>query len=725
MERVGERESFLFNYAAERPHESPGSSSSSTIVPRRRINSDDVDFNDVFGGPPRRFSVQTSDGTTSAEDAMSIRSFSSEKPVFGEEASVNRRKNHQSNDFFDDIYRSGDTLGRDFGTSLPASRIMSPSRPLPPNSEPFGASLPAHFSLPATLTNSMDYPTFVSSSSSKKEGNANGRSSPSYNLSRFSSQTMQEQDHFKSDVWSSSHASPLSNEFSPRKEESTYTGKPNDTERRGDYSDFSKSTEAPVCISEFHFSIYKWPQYEIPVVIPLHQRIKLRSKDKDKPNKSYSSKGRANEDTVSESLPTLTSNISVNSKYSKMPCEELEEANTLSKEETFRFPKEEVISQPLEALISRRNINESDDTVFSNKKEATVFTEEVQKPELKRVHSIIHDQINQQGGDITGKAEGKDNVAKTAKISNLNIGASKVVKEYEVEKISSHKKEVKKAISSHKTEVKEARSLGSPKNETENLKKGGARGKVKEFAKFFTQESISKKRNNSEARTQSCRWEGNITGTAVNDVSVAHASTFEMDTELHLPDASKLPDASFEVVEELEQQEKQHFPGSPIIHRSAEKSSSEEPNIHAAEPTADGSKFTPDEDIDDLSQMNYMIEELSEDQVNLSVTSEDHETTKALDAKIYKWSTGKKGNIRSLLSTLQYVLWAESGWKPVPLVNIIEGNGVKRAYQRAMLCLHPDKLQQKGATPHQKYTAEKVFDILQEAWDQFNLIGSI
>lgn len=123
--------------------------------------------------------------------------------------------------------------------------------------------------------------------------------------------------------------------------------------------------------------------------------------------------------------------------------------------------------------------------------------------------------------------------------------------------------------------------------------------------------------------------------------------------------------------------------------------------------------------------MNYIIEELSEDQVNLPVTSEDHQTTKALDAKIQKWATGKKGNIRSLLSTLQYVLWVESGWKPVPLVNIIEGNGVKRAYQRAMLCLHPDKLQQKGASPHQKYTAEKVFDILQEAWDQFNLLGSI
>lgn len=65
------------------------------------------------------------------------------------------------------------------------------------------------------------------------------------------------------------------------------------------------------------------------------------------------------------------------------------------------------------------------------------------------------------------------------------------------------------------------------------------------------------------------------------------------------------------------------------------------------------------------------------------------------------------------LNIFVQVLWVESGWKPVPLVNIIEGNGVKRAYQRAMLCLHPDKLQQKGASSHQKYTAEKVFDILQ------------
>lgn len=59
------------------------------------------------------------------------------------------------------------------------------------------------------------------------------------------------------------------------------------------------------------------------------------------------------------------------------------------------------------------------------------------------------------------------------------------------------------------------------------------------------------------------------------------------------------------------------------------------------------------------------------------------------------------------------ILWPASGWKPVPLVDIIEGNAVKRSYQKALLCLHPDKLQQKGATCQQTYIAEKVFDILQ------------
>lgn len=139
-------------------------------------------------------------------------------------------------------------------------------------------------------------------------------------------------------------------------------------------------------------------------------------------------------------------------------------------------------------------------------------------------------------GDITVKAEGEENVAKTAKLSKSNAGANKVVKEHEAKKFNSRRKE-----------VKEARTQDSPKNQSENLKRSGARGKVKEFAKFFNQESTSKKKNNFEVQTQSCRWEGKFTGAEVDYASVGHVGTLKIDTELHLPNASKLPDASFVV----------------------------------------------------------------------------------------------------------------------------------------------------------------------------------
>ncbi|KAK3119331.1 hypothetical protein QOZ80_9BG0718110 [Eleusine coracana subsp. coracana] len=91
-----------------------------------------------------------------------------------------------------------------------------------------------------------------------------------------------------------------------------------------------------------------------------------------------------------------------------------------------------------------------------------------------------------------------------------------------------------------------------------------------------------------------------------------------------------------------------------------------------------------------------------------------------LDFEIKRWSAGKEGNLRALLSTLQYILWPECGWRAVSLTDLITGAAVKKQYRKATLCIHPDKVQQKGATIQQKYIAEKVFDILKEAWNKFN-----
>ncbi|EEF29403.1 uncharacterized protein LOC8276583 isoform X2 [Ricinus communis] len=90
-----------------------------------------------------------------------------------------------------------------------------------------------------------------------------------------------------------------------------------------------------------------------------------------------------------------------------------------------------------------------------------------------------------------------------------------------------------------------------------------------------------------------------------------------------------------------------------------------------------------------------------------------------LDEDIRLWSAGKETNIRLLLSTLHHILWPNSGWFSIPLTSLIESSHVKKAYQKARLCLHPDKLQQRGATHPQKYVAEKAFSILQDAWAAF------
>lgn len=58
------------------------------------------------------------------------------------------------------------------------------------------------------------------------------------------------------------------------------------------------------------------------------------------------------------------------------------------------------------------------------------------------------------------------------------------------------------------------------------------------------------------------------------------------------------------------------------------------------------------------------------------------------------------------------ILGPGSGWQPISLTEIITANAVKKAYRKATLYVHPDKLQQRGASIQQKYICEKVFDLL-------------
>ncbi|CAN1234475.1 Auxilin-related protein 1 [Linum perenne] len=113
----------------------------------------------------------------------------------------------------------------------------------------------------------------------------------------------------------------------------------------------------------------------------------------------------------------------------------------------------------------------------------------------------------------------------------------------------------------------------------------------------------------------------------------------------------------------------------------------------------------------DMNQRDYQTQREQEERRMIA---------EKMDLDIKRWATGKEGNMRALLSSLQYVLWKECGWVPVSLTDLITSSSVKKVYRKATLCVHPDKVQQKGATLEQKYIAEKVFDILKEAWNKFN-----
>lgn len=84
-----------------------------------------------------------------------------------------------------------------------------------------------------------------------------------------------------------------------------------------------------------------------------------------------------------------------------------------------------------------------------------------------------------------------------------------------------------------------------------------------------------------------------------------------------------------------------------------------------------------------------------------------------------RWETRNmvKNNIRALLSTVHTVLWPGANWQPLTMSQLLAPAGVKRGYLAAMLKFHPDK--HNNDPPNVKYTCERVFSALNEAWKVF------
>ncbi|CAJ0576733.1 unnamed protein product, partial [Mesorhabditis spiculigera] len=102
-----------------------------------------------------------------------------------------------------------------------------------------------------------------------------------------------------------------------------------------------------------------------------------------------------------------------------------------------------------------------------------------------------------------------------------------------------------------------------------------------------------------------------------------------------------------------------------------------------------------------MGDMKKEVENLSMDPVSI---------------KIRDWTSGKQGNIRALLCSLNDVLWeGASRWDQPSMGMLFEANDVKKQYRKACLVVHPDK--QTGQPHHE--LAKAIFTELNKGWKAF------
>ncbi|XP_061370649.1 J domain-containing protein required for chloroplast accumulation response 1 isoform X2 [Gastrolobium bilobum] len=657
----------------------------------------DVDFHDVFGGPPRRSSVNE---TRSVSDDESEGGWCTwprerEKPVFGED-SGNRRRYHPNKnniDFFDDIFggeespspspsvsstpKKRDGIGNPFSNT-----VLSPAIPLPSPAEP--SCLPAPFSLPAKLTNGAELPTFGSPTRRRNPFNNSNDGIATSNGLGSSDSHLSQRKELKNDLKPSHRQSLLSKEFSDLSI-SDKADKGSNMKQDISIGEVSPSTTN----DHFHFSIYKWASKGVPLVMSLRTERTSRTKDKVKLERcSSATEWIVSEITTQNDSPaaynasSLTKNrkqdVSTTSATTRNGADSqhiVEQIASAKAQSDTLSSLQTVIKDDPGCSISESSTHSISGTGFSGKTEAA---SESQKLASKPLHSLFTESDEKQDYDENSRREGQKIMTKSTKKSSAIFDGAVNPKKQKEKTISLRDVEHSKAASG-------SSSLG------ENVGKGRVKGKVKEFVRIFNQEAVTKPISDSKSRLQGSSYKQRGALRTKNEV------------------------------EGYTEQSKKENSAEETTNMSANNLSQRDDISASAIPDI---SFAVIGDKDESFHGNFMIQVLAQDEGEVLENQENREI-QVIDDKIQKWSKGKEGNIRSLLSTLQYVLWPESGWKPVPLVDIIEGNAVKRSYQRALLCLHPDKLQQKGAASNQKYTAEKVFDILQEAWTQFSMLSAL
>lgn len=441
----------------------------------------------------------------------------------------------------------------------------------------------------------------------------------------------------------------------------------------------SKSTNLENLAGEgqFHFSMYKWAGKGVTLIMPAKSNSQLDSRFKRLP-----------EIIVQEVDVMIHDNMSSPSSSCK---------SQFSMKHTSTDTKVAVDPTSVEKNSPRKfHMEKNTSGIFKGNEDVHVTSHVSQKKDQKILQQPFNDDLNKQDFAETNKntdqTGGKEEIFRNDSYVHTNIST--------------------KHQTAKETERTPAISL------EEKVVGSKMRGKVKDFIRKFSQEGSPKRKGVAENHGRRARGKDDGNSNILDQIKSTESKS---DEQPRTTQDSILADDPVPVYQNLGMAKEANFNSSfdvEMIYDFVDVKESPYPDL------------TPE----NLDAPEYNVEESHIEDVKIHLPlSHDHnedkrsdqDELKSIDAKIRQWSSEKEGNIRSLLSTLQFVLWPESGWKPVPLVDIIEGPSVKKAYQKALLRLHPDKLQQKGATKYQKYTAEKIFDIMQEAWDQFNSTSQI
>lgn len=65
---------------------------------------------------------------------------------------------------------------------------------------------------------------------------------------------------------------------------------------------------------------------------------------------------------------------------------------------------------------------------------------------------------------------------------------------------------------------------------------------------------------------------------------------------------------------------------------------------------------------------------------------------KSISSPIVFQTEGKKNNIRALLCSMHTILWTDAKWQKCEMHMLVSAADVKKAYRKACLAVHPDKV---------------------------------